>query len=168
VLAAMGARVEASGGSGGRGEPASDLLVTSGPLAAAEIAGELIPRLIDEIPVLAVAACLAEGSTRIRDAAELRVKESDRIAAVALELGKMGARITERPDGLEISGGARLTGARVRSGGDHRMAMALAVAGLVADGPTLIEDTACIATSFPGFVDTINRLAGGTPVVAVP
>jgi 3-phosphoshikimate 1-carboxyvinyltransferase len=168
VLAAMGARVAVSAGSAGGGEPASDLLVTSGPLTAAEIAGELIPRLIDEIPVLAVAACLAEGSTRIRDAAELRVKESDRIAAVALELGKMGARITERPDGLEITGGARLTGARVRSGGDHRMAMALAVAGLVADGPTLIEDTACIATSFPGFVDTINRLAGGTPVVAVP
>jgi 3-phosphoshikimate 1-carboxyvinyltransferase len=169
VLAAMGARVEAAGASGGGGEPASDLLITNGSLLATEIAGgDLIPRLIDEIPVLAVAACLAEGSTRIRDAAELRVKESDRLAAIALELGKMGARITERPDGLEIAGGTRLTGARVRSGGDHRMAMALAVAGLVADGPTLIEDTACIATSFPGFVDTLNRLAGEASAVAVP
>jgi 3-phosphoshikimate 1-carboxyvinyltransferase len=167
VLAAMGARVEGTGARPGWGEPSSDLLITSGPLTGAEIAGALIPRLIDEIPVLAVAACLAEGPTRIREAAELRVKESDRIAAVATELGKMGARIAERPDGLEIQGGTRLTGARVRSGGDHRMAMALAVAGLVADGPTLVEDTACIATSFPGFVDAINRLAGGAPVAVV-
>ena len=95
------------------------------------------------------------------------MKESDRIAAIATELGKMGARIRETPDGLEIQGGGKLTGARVRSGGDHRIAMALAVAGLVADGPTLIEDTDCIATSFPGFADLLNRLAGGTPVAVV-
>jgi 3-phosphoshikimate 1-carboxyvinyltransferase len=164
VLAAMGAWVRAEAPSAGGGEPASDLIVTSGPLSATEIGGPLIPRLIDEVPVLAVAACVASGTTRVRDAAELRVKESDRIAAVATELGKMGARIRETPDGLEIQGGTRLTGARVRSGGDHRMAMALAVAGLVADGPTLIEDTDCIATSFPGFADLLNRLAGGTPV----
>ena len=168
VLAAMGARVRTRATGGGVGEPASDLAVTSGPLTGAEIGGALIPRLIDEIPVLAVAACVAGGTTRIRDAAELRVKESDRIAAVAAELGKMGARITETPDGLEIQGGARLTGARVHSRGDHRMAMALAVAGLVADGPTVIEDADCIATSFPGFADLLNRLAGGAPVVATP
>jgi len=164
VLAAMGARVRGEAPSAGGGEPASDLVVTSGPLSATEIGGPLVPRLIDEVPVLAVAACIASGTTRVRDAAELRVKESDRIAAIATELGKMGARIRETPDGLEIQGGTRLTGARVRSGGDHRMAMALAVAGLVADGPTLIEDTDCIATSFPGFADLLNRLAGGTPV----
>ncbi len=167
VLAAMGARVRPQAPSAGGGEPASDLLVTSGPLSATEIGGPLIPRLIDEIPVLAVAACVAGGTTRVRDAAELRVKESDRIAAIATELGKMGARIRETPDGLEIQGGGKLTGARVRSGGDHRMAMALAVAGLIADGPTLIEDTDCIATSFPGFADLLNRLAGGTPVAVV-
>jgi 3-phosphoshikimate 1-carboxyvinyltransferase len=168
VLAAMGAAVQAGVPSAGGGEPVSDLVVTSGPLAGAEIGGTLIPRLIDEIPVLAVAACVAGGVTRIRDAAELRVKESDRIAAIATELAKMGARITETPDGLEIRGGARLTGARVASRGDHRMAMALAVAGLVADGPTLVEDVDCIATSFPGFVETINRLAGGAPVAVSP
>jgi len=164
VLAAMDARVRDTAQPAGAGEPASDLAVTSGRLIGAEIGGALIPRLIDEVPVLAVAACLADGVTRIRDAAELRVKESDRIRTVATELGKMGARITEQADGLEIQGGARLTGARVRSGGDHRMAMALAVAGLVADGPTLIEDSDCIATSFPGFADLLNRLAGGAPV----
>jgi 3-phosphoshikimate 1-carboxyvinyltransferase len=167
VLAAMDARVRDTAQPAGAGEPASDLAVTSGRLIGAEIGGALIPRLIDEVPVLAVAACLADGVTRIRDAAELRVKESDRIRTVATELGKMGARITEQADGLEIQGGARLTGARVRSGGDHRMAMALAVAGLVADGPTLIEDSDCIATSFPGFADLLNRLAGGAPVAVV-
>jgi len=167
VLAAMDARVRDTAQPAGAGEPASDLAVTSGRLIGAEIGGALIPRLIDEVPVLAVAACLADGVTRIRDAAELRVKESDRIRTVATELAKMGARITEQADGLEIQGGARLTGARVRSGGDHRMAMALAVAGLVADGPTLIEDSDCIATSFPGFADLLNRLAGGAPVAVV-
>jgi 3-phosphoshikimate 1-carboxyvinyltransferase len=164
VLAAMGAQLRRQAATVGGGEPASDLLVASGPLSGTEIAGALIPRLIDEIPVLAVAACVASGTTRVRDAAELRVKESDRIAAVATELGKMGARIRETPDGLEIQGGARLTGARVRSAGDHRMAMALAVAGLIAEGPTVIEDAECIATSFPGFADLLNRLAGGAPV----
>jgi 3-phosphoshikimate 1-carboxyvinyltransferase len=167
VLAAMDARVRDTAQPAGAGEPAGDLAVTSGRLIGAEIGGALIPRLIDEVPVLAVAACLADGVTRIRDAAELRVKESDRIRTVATELAKMGARITEQADGLEIQGGARLTGARVRSGGDHRMAMALAVAGLVADGPTLIEDSDCIATSFPGFADLLNRLAGGAPVAVV-
>ena len=121
----------------------------------------MIPRLIDEVPVLAVAACVAEGRTRITDAAELRVKESDRIRSIATELAKLGARVTERPDGLDIEGGARLHGARVRSGGDHRMAMALIVAGLVADGETVVEDTECIGTSYPGFLETVNTLAGG-------
>jgi len=118
------------------------------------------PRLIDEVPVLAVAACAAAGVTRVRDAAELRVKESDRIHAIATELGRMGADIVELPDGLEIRGGRRLRGATVSSAGDHRIAMALVVAGLVADGSTVVDDTACIATSFPGFVQALNTLAG--------
>jgi 3-phosphoshikimate 1-carboxyvinyltransferase len=159
VLAMMGALV-AHTEPRGAGEPAADLTVSSARLTGAEVGGALIPRLIDEIPVLAVAACVADGVTRIRDAAELRVKESDRILAVARELGKMGARVRELPDGLEITGGARLRGAAVQSGGDHRMAMALAVAALVAEGPTVIEDTACIATSFPGFLEALNSLAG--------
>jgi 3-phosphoshikimate 1-carboxyvinyltransferase len=98
--------------------------------------------------------------TTIADAGELRVKESDRIAALARELARMGVRVAERPDGLAIEGPQPLRGARVASGGDHRMAMALAVAGLVADGETVVEDTACVATSFPQFVATINGLAG--------
>ncbi|MCI0547200.1 MAG: 3-phosphoshikimate 1-carboxyvinyltransferase [Candidatus Rokubacteria bacterium] len=141
-------------------EPASDLSTRTTTLAGAEIAGELIPRLIDEVPVLAVAASLAAGVTRIRDAAELRVKESDRIQAIARELGRMGARIAEQPDGLDIAGGARLRGTVVSSGGDHRMAMALAVAALAAEGPTVIEDTECIRTSFPEFIAMLNALAG--------
>ena len=129
---------------------------------------QLVPRLMDEIPVLAVGAAVARGTTRIRDAAELRVKESDRIAALMRELGKMGARLTERQDGLDIEGPSRLRGAHVASGGDHRLAMALAVAGLVADGKTVIDDTACIATSFPEFVDLLNTLAGGEAVTVEP
>jgi 3-phosphoshikimate 1-carboxyvinyltransferase len=125
------------------------------------VAGSLIPRLIDEVPALAVLAATARGATEIRDAAELRVKESDRIAAVKRELAKMGVLIEERPDGMVIPGGQRFRGAHVASGGDHRMAMALAVAGLVAEGETVIEDVACVQTSFPTFVDLVNTLAGG-------
>ncbi len=169
VLSGMGARIRReSGGMTGAAEPAADLSVSAAGLKGIEIGGELIPRLIDEIPVLAVAACLAEGVTRIRDAAELRVKESDRIAAIAVQLGRMGADISERPDGLEIRGGRRLRGALVQSGGDHRMAMALIVAGLGAEGATVIEDTACIATSFPGFLPALNGLAGGACAVEQP
>ena len=162
ALAAMGATVrpEAVSGTGSAAEPAADLVVRGGALRGTEIGGTLIPRLIDEVPVLAVAAALAEGGTEIRDAAELRVKESDRIRAVAGELGKMGARVTERPDGLRIEGPTRLRGAVVTSGGDHRMAMALVIAGLLADGETVVEDTDCIATSFPGFLTAVNDLAG--------
>lgn len=136
------------------------------PLRATAIGGALVPRLIDEVPALAVAAAVARGVTTITDAAELRVKESDRIAMLARELGKMGVRVEERPDGMAIAGPQRFRGARVSSGGDHRMAMALAVAGLVADGETLVDDTACVATSFPQFAETLNALAGTQAVVA--
>ncbi len=162
VLEAMDAaiRPETPGGSGNAAEPAADLVVRSGRLRGTDIGGALIPRLIDEVPILAVAAALAEGPTVIRDAAELRVKESDRIRAIASELGRMGVVVAERPDGLRIEGGARLRGAVVRSGGDHRMAMSLVIAGLLADGETVVEDTDCIATSFPGFLNAVNDLAG--------
>ena len=178
VLDEMGADVVAvasgtSAGHAGRGpaeggEPAADLRVRRAALRGAEVGGELVPRLIDEVPVLAVAACAAAGVTRIRDAAELRVKESDRIRAIATELGRMGADIAERPDGLEIRGGPRLRGAAVTSAGDHRIAMALIVAGLAADGPTVVDDTECIATSYPGFLQALNALAGHPCAAELP
>ena len=166
VLDAMGARI-ASGVAADEGEPTASLTVTGGALRATEIGGaRLIPRLIDEVPILAVAAAVAAGVTVVRDATELRVKESDRIAAIGRELGKMGARIEERPDGMAITGGHRLHGAAVNSGGDHRMAMALTVAALIAEGETVIEDTDCVNTSFPQFTETINTLAG-IPAITV-
>jgi 3-phosphoshikimate 1-carboxyvinyltransferase len=160
ALESMGAPVGRSGTLLAAGEPVADLTVRSATLRGTEVGGAMIPRLIDEVPILAVAACMAQGRTRITDAAELRVKESDRIRSIATELGKLGARVVEAPDGLEIEGGARLRGAPVQSGGDHRMAMALVVAGLVADGETVVEDTECIGTSYPGFLETVNTLAG--------
>ena len=165
VLGAMGVAPAVTAPSAD-GEPMATLTVKSAPVTATIVGGEVIPRLIDEIPALAVLAATARGTTEIRDAAELRVKESDRIAMVARELAKMGVRIDERADGMAISGGQRFRGARVASAGDHRMAMALAVAGLIADGETLIEDTACVATSFPTFVDVVNALAG-EPAITV-
>ena len=166
VLTAMRAplTIATHGGPDASAEPMAALTVSAAPLAATTVAGALIPRLIDEIPVLAVLAATAQGVTEIRDAAELRVKESDRIAMLARELAKMGVRVDDRADGMAITGGQRFRGARVASAGDHRMAMALAVAGLVADGETVIEDAACVQTSFPTFVDTLNALAGGDAI----
>ena len=164
ALEAMGARVECRQVSSAN-EPTGTVIAREARLRGTTVGGALIPRLIDEVPALAVAAALADGATEIRDAAELRVKESDRVAALVRELGKMGARLEERPDGLLIAGGARLSGACVSSGGDHRIAMALTVAGLVARGETVVEDTACIATSFPEFAETLNRLAPGVVTV---
>jgi 3-phosphoshikimate 1-carboxyvinyltransferase len=167
ALAAMHADLEiapATVPSGG--EPYGDVTARSSELTGAGVGGALVPRLIDEVPALAVAAALANGRSEITDAAELRVKESDRLAALKRELSALGARISERPDGLVIEGPGRLHGTRVASGGDHRIAMALAVAGLVAHGETVIEDTECIATSFPQFADVFNALAG-QPCIAV-
>lgn len=167
ALAAMGVDVTRTPvDAAGDGERLAALSVATAAPVATTVAGPLIPRLIDEVPVLAVLAATACGATEIRDAAELRVKESDRIAAVTRELGKMGIRIDPRPDGMVIAGGQSFRAAQVDSGGDHRMAMALAVAGLVADGETVVEDVACVQTSFPTFVDLVNTLAGG-PAVTV-
>jgi 3-phosphoshikimate 1-carboxyvinyltransferase len=117
--------------------------------------------MLDEIPALAVAAALAGGETIIAGAAELRVKEVDRLAALARERVKLGVRLAEAPDGLRIQGGAQLKGAVVSSRGDHRMAMALAVAGLFAEGETRIQDVGCVETSFPGFAGLLADLAPG-------
>jgi len=125
------------------------------------VGGEVVPRLIDEIPALAVAACFAEGVTVIRDAGELRLKESDRIATTARELGRLGAKIGILPDGLAIEGGAALKGAAVESHGDHRIAMSLAVAALAAEGETTVADVACADTSYPGFLGDLLGLAKG-------
>ncbi|MDN5344013.1 MAG: 3-phosphoshikimate 1-carboxyvinyltransferase [Clostridia bacterium] len=160
VLAAMGGQIKITPRGESGGEPIGDIQVTSSSLRGVEIGGDLIPRLIDEIPVLAVAAALAEGETVIRDAAELRVKESDRITMVARELGRMGASIQTRPDGFLIQGrpGNCLRGAMVDSHDDHRLGMALAVAALVAAGPTQIRGADCIAISYPGFTADLARL----------
>lgn len=158
VLRAMGAEVVIENVRDEDGEPAGDVTVRAAALRGTAIGGDLIPRLIDELPVLAVAASVAEGETLIRDAAELRVKESDRIAALARELGAIGARVEAQPDGLAIRGVSRLRGGRAASGGDHRVAMALAVAGLRSADPVTVEDTDCIRTSFPEFEDTLRTL----------
>jgi 3-phosphoshikimate 1-carboxyvinyltransferase len=111
--------------------------------------------MIDEIPIFTIAACAAEGETRIYDASELRVKETDRLKALSRELSKMGAKIVEHSDGLRIEGGHPLKGCEVSSYGDHRMAMAFAVAGLIAQGETIVNGVECINTSFPEFVDIL-------------
>ncbi|MFA5893905.1 MAG: 3-phosphoshikimate 1-carboxyvinyltransferase [Candidatus Margulisiibacteriota bacterium] len=140
------------------GEPRADLVVRSSELRAVKIDGEIIPRLIDEIPIIAVAATQAVGTTEIRGAKELRVKESDRIKTIASELRKMGAKIEELDDGLKITGPTKLTGAKIESYGDHRIAMSAAIAGLITEGRTRVTDTACIETSFPGFEEILASL----------
>jgi 3-phosphoshikimate 1-carboxyvinyltransferase len=151
VLLSMGADISLGNRREQAGEPVADIRVRYKKLRAARVSGEVIPRAIDEIPVLSVAAACAEGTTIIRDAAELRVKESDRIATMAAELRKLGAAVAELPDGMDITGRETLTGAACESHGDHRIAMSIAVAGLAARGETIVRDTGWIDTSFPGF-----------------
>jgi len=158
VLEQMGARIELLNGREVAGEPVGDLRVTHGPLKAFTIDAELIPRLVDEIPVLAVAACYAEGISRVTGAEELRVKETDRLAVMARQLGAMGARIEEFADGLTIEGGVALHGAEVDSETDHRVAMSLAVAAQVALGPTQLHRPEAAAVSYPGFWEDLERL----------
>ncbi len=158
VLQAMEACVELLNPREVAGEPVADLRVRSGRLVGCNVGGAMIPRLIDEIPILAVAAVFAQGTTFIRDAAELRVKESDRLATISSELTKMGAKITEHPDGLEIHGGTPLTGAQVDSYADHRIAMSLAIAALGARGSTTIHRADAAAVSYPDFIPTLQDL----------
>jgi 3-phosphoshikimate 1-carboxyvinyltransferase len=167
ILRLMGAELRLENLREEAGEPVADIVVQRGgvggggetpPLHGVEIGGDLIVRAIDELPVLAVLATQAHGRTVVRDAGELRVKETDRIATVAAELHKLGAHVEERPDGFMIDGPVALHSAPVWSHGDHRLAMALAVAGMVASGPVLVEEAECISDSFPGFERMLQTL----------
>ena len=161
ALAQMGADITLENQREVAGEPVADLRVRHSKLKACTIAGDLIPRLIDEIPILAVAATFAEGTTVIRDAEELRVKESDRITITATQLNLMGANITELPDGMEIVGGRSLNGAEVDSYTDHRIAMSLAIAALNATGITTIHRAEAAAISYPDFTATLQQVTHG-------
>ena len=158
ALALMGADIQLENQREVAGEPVADIRVRSGGLKSCTIAGDIIPRLIDEIPILAVAAAFAEGTTIIRDAEELRVKESDRITVMAQQLNKMGAKISELPDGMEITGGTPLVGAAVDSHTDHRIAMSLAIAALNAIGTTTIHRAEAAAISYPNFTITLREI----------
>jgi 3-phosphoshikimate 1-carboxyvinyltransferase len=141
------------------GEPVADIRVRYGPLTGATFSGDLIPRMIDEIPVLAVAALFAEGLTRIKDAAELRVKESDRLAVMAAQLNRLGGTVSELPDGLEITGGhTELVGCDVDSHTDHRVGMSLAIAALRAQGTLTLQRAEAAAISYPTFLDTLKQV----------
>ncbi|MBE9501181.1 MAG: 3-phosphoshikimate 1-carboxyvinyltransferase [Dehalococcoidia bacterium] len=162
VLLDMGAKLRIENERIEAGEPVADLIVESSDLVGRQIGGSLIPRLIDEIPLIAIAGCVARGTTVIRDAAELRVKETDRIRATMKELSRLGADIGELPDGLIIRGGKTLKGGECHSYHDHRLAMAWGIAGLVAQGETIIHDAEAVAFSYPGFWSDLERLSART------
>ena len=171
VLLRMGAQVREAVEDVEQVEPRGVVEVTGFPPRATVIQGKEVPNLIDELPILSVAGALANGKTIIRQAEELRVKETDRIAAMAHNLRAMGGQVSELKDGLEIHGPAPLHGARVPSFGDHRIAMAFAVAGLFADGETVVQDAECIRESYPGFEAVLEefsnpkRMQVSTPVI---
>lgn len=139
-------------------EPSADLLVRTSSLHGTIVEGDMIPTLIDEIPIIAVMAAAADGTTIIRDAAELKVKESDRIAAMTEGLQAMGCRITPTGDGMIIEGGALLRGAAIRTFKDHRIAMSFAIAALIAEGETVLDDAGCVDISYPTFFENLNQL----------
>ncbi len=161
VLREMGAQITIESRRVKGGEPVADVTARSSSLRGVSVSGDTVVRMIDEFPLLAVTATQARGATVVRDAAELRVKETDRIAAMAAELSKMGARIEPRRDGFVVSGPTPLHGTVVDSHGDHRIAMALSVAGLVAEGKTIVRRAGCIRDSFPGFARTMQRIGAG-------
>jgi 3-phosphoshikimate 1-carboxyvinyltransferase len=160
VLGKMGALITVTTKKTRKGEePVADISVFSSSLKAVEVKGAIIPRMIDEFPILAVAATQARGTTVIRDAGDLKVKESDRILMMSVTLKKMGANIRPTEDGWIIQGPTPLKGCRLSSGGDHRIAMSLAIAALVAKGPTTIMDTENIGTSFPDFEKFLQKVS---------
>jgi 3-phosphoshikimate 1-carboxyvinyltransferase len=161
ALQAMGAGVRIRETGQVFGEPAGELLVTSASLRGIDVDGPLVARMIDEFPIFAVAAAWAQGCTTVRGAGELRHKESDRIAAMCTELRKLGVEIVETVDGFEIQGGRPLRGGAVESHGDHRLAMALAVAGLMAEALVAVQGAGVISESFPGFVEALAGLGAG-------
>ena len=154
----MGAKIEIQNQREEALELIADIYVESSSLKGVEIEGEQIPKMIDEFPIICVAASLAEGKTRIKGASELRFKESDRIKTMSKELRKLGGNVQEFDDGVEIVGVEKFKGGTCNSHGDHRVAMSLLVAGLNAKEETIVEDTDCINTSFPGFMDVLNSL----------
>ena len=158
ILSAMGASLEMVDKREISGEPVADLLIKSSSLKGIEIGGELVPRAIDEFPIICVAAALAEGKTVVRDARELRVKETDRIAAMACNLRKAGVPVTETDDGMVIEGTGRLQDCVVDSFGDHRIAMSMLVGGLAAKEGVTVNDVDCIGTSFPNFIQLIEKV----------
>ena len=163
VLRAMGARIELENEHDSAGEPVADIRVSASELRGTRIDGDLIVRALDELPVIAVAAACAAGKTEIRDAAELRVKESDRIAGTAAMLRALGVEVAEHADGLDVFGGGIRSGGRVDSGGDHRMAMAAAVAGAAAPEPVEIGGADAVGISYPAFwrdLDAVRRAGG--------
>lgn len=164
VLAAMGAAVDIAPVREEMGEPVGVIRVSGDATVPATITGDEVPAVVDELPLVALIATQADGVTEVRGAQELRVKETDRIAAVVEGLSRLGARIDERPDGFVVHGPTPLRGAWVRSQGDHRLAMTLAVAGLIADGETLVEGVEAAAISFPGFAGTLQSLGGSIDV----
>ena len=159
ALRGMGADIVVENQREVSGEPIADIVVRAGDLRGIEVRGDQVPRMIDEFPILAVAATQAQGTTVVSEAAELRVKETDRIANIAVELRELGARIEERPDGFVVEGPTPLVGTQVNGHGDHRLTMSLAIAGLVAEGETAIEGAECIADSFPGFEGILRVLS---------
>ncbi len=171
VLIRMGAQVREAVEDVDQLEPRGVVEITGAQLKGTVIQGKEVPQLVDELPVLAIAGALASGTTIIRQAEELRVKETDRIAAIAHNLRTMGTQVVELKDGLEIHGRPSLRGARVASFGDHRIAMAFAIAGLHADGETIIQDVECVRESYPGFEETLEefmnpkRTRASTPVI---
>jgi 3-phosphoshikimate 1-carboxyvinyltransferase len=158
TLLAMGARLKIDNERREASERLADIVVESSELKGIEVGGDIIPRLIDEIPILAVAGCIAKGKTVIRDAGELRVKESDRIATVVGELCRLGAKIEPLPDGMVIYGGRPLSGTEVDSHFDHRLAMSLAVAGLVGKGKTTIQHAQVVQVSYPSFWQALQQV----------
>lgn len=165
VLRRMGADIEVDNLREESGEPVADLLVRPSSLTATEIGGDMVVRMIDEFPVFAVAATQASGTTIVRDAAELAVKESDRIKTTISELRRLGAHLIAHPDGFEVHGPTPLRGDRVHGQGDHRLAMALAIAGLVAEGETVVDGAEVIADSYPGFAQMLGKLGAEVKVV---
>ena len=158
ILQAMGGDITLTNPRELSGEPVADLLVKSSQLKGIRIDGSLIPRAIDELPVVSVAAACAEGTTVIADARELRVKETDRIAAMTEELSKLGVSVQPQDDGMIVPGGATFSGGQIDSHGDHRIAMSMAVAALRATAEVQIDDTACTATSFPNFWKLLQQI----------
>jgi len=158
MLQKMGGQIETQTEILQAGEPVANLRVATSSLRSTTVLGEVVVRMIDEFPIFTVAALQAQGKTIVRDAAELRLKESDRIKVVVEEFSKLGAKIVPHPDGYEIDGPQQLTGGVVHSRRDHRLAMSLAVAGLVATGQTVVQEAQELNESFPGFVETLQAL----------